>query len=956
MPNGIAFILDGATHNEPTNNLNMPQPFPEALQEFKVETSALPAQYGDHAAAAINAVTRSGTNKFHGSAFDYLRNYALNALGFFGSYASSPYKDGLKRNQFGGSIGGPIIKDKLFFFGGLQATVVRTTPLPTYTQVPTVAMLNGDFSTVTSTACQSKAITLSGPFVTIGGVPNQLPAGSVSQQALAAMKYLPVAGSTGYPDVTSQATKGAFNAACGYVAVKFPTNSRQDNAIGRGDYTISDKHRVFARYFLGINNQPIVATPTNALTENAVDQYNRAQGITLGDTYSLTQSLVNSLRLTGNRVVNLRVVDPFFDPSTLGVNTYNAIPGYTALSVTGGFSVGGGTTNPGHFNSTAWQLVDDVGYTHKNHNIAAGVDYIYALMNTVNNRPTNGIYTFSGAAYSSNAAYGYADFFGGLVDSFSQGLHDLENDGQTTVDLYAQDSWRATKRLTINYGLRWEPYLPEHNSNGHVESFSIAGFNAGVKSVQFPNAPAGMLFEQDPGQPSNHYTFGKLALFEPRIGIIADPFGDGKTSVRASYGMFYDSPQMFFNTRYSNSPPYGDAIAENNVSFANPWATYPGGDPFPGLNTLSSTAPFAQEGVYVFSPLHIQPFYLEQWNLSIQHQLGSWLIGATYLGNRSVHLPTSYEADPAMFIPGNSTGVAGSCGTLAGSNLPASGKPCSTTGNYNARRLLYQANPSQGVLISTIGMYDDEGIADYNGALISVQRRARAMNLVVNYTFSHCLSESETTELTGPSYLIPPAYDPNGRRASYSNCDSDRRQVLNSSLILFAPKTVGNRLTSVALGGWELANIFTATTGSAFTVSTGSDITLAGTGNTIAYDAAHPYGTRTNFGTQGYLTASGGSCAAGIWTCPATGTFSYQRPLSLYGPASYEWDMALSRNFALFHTDSQKIQFRWDVFNVPNEVILTTPTATITSATFGSFSSTSVGLPRIMQVALKYTF
>lgn len=253
-------------------------------------------------------------------------------------------------------------------------------------------------------------------------------------------------------------------------------------------------------------------------------------------------------------------------------------------------------------------------------------------------------------------------------------------------------------------------------------------------------------------------------------------------------------------------------------------------------------------------------------------------------------------------------------------------------------------------------MYDDEGIADYNGALISVQRRARAMNLVVNYTFSHCLSESETTELTGPSYLIPPAYDPNGRRASYSNCDSDRRQVLNSSLILFAPKTVGNRLTSVALGGWELANIFTATTGSAFTVSTGSDITLAGTGNTIAYDAAHPYGTRTNFGTQGYLTASGGSCAAGIWTCPATGTFSYQRPLSLYGPASYEWDMALSRNFALFHTDSQKIQFRWDVFNVPNEVILTTPTATITSATFGSFSSTSVGLPRIMQVALKYTF
>jgi hypothetical protein len=413
--------------------------------------------------------------------------------------------------------------------------------------------------------------------------------------------------------------------------------------------------------------------------------------------------------------------------------------------------------------------------------------------------------------------------------------------------------------------------------------------------------------------------------------------------------MFYDSPQMFFNTRYSNSPPYGDAIAENNVSFANPWANYTGGDPFPGLNTLSATAPFAQEGVYVFSPQHIQPFYLEQWNLSVQRQLGSWLVGATYLGNRSVHLPTSYEADPALYVPGSC--VAGQYGlTKAGA--------CSSTGNYNQRRLLYQANPAQGSLISTIGMYDDEGIADYNGALISVQRRTKTMNLLVNYTFSHCLSESETTELTGPSYLIPPAYDPNGRRASYSNCDSDRRQVLNSSMVLFAPKVVGNHLTSLLAGGWELANIFTATTGGDFTVSTGADVTLAGTGNTIAYDAAQRYGSRTNFGTQTYLTPyvipSGGSAQTANWASPAVGTFSYQRPLSLVGPASYEWDMAISRNFSVYHTDAQKIQFRWDIFNVPNEVILTTPTATVTSSAFGNF--TTSGNPRIMQLALKYTF
>jgi hypothetical protein len=636
-------------------------------------------------------------------------------------------------------------------------------------------------------------------------------------------------------------------------------------------------------------------------------------------------------------VVNLRVVDSFFDPATLGVNTYNAIPGYTALSVTGGFGVGGGTTNPGHFNSTTWQLVDDVTYIHGAHEMAMGVDYIYALMGTVNNRPSNGVYSFTGTTLSSTGTYGYADFFAGSLDSFSQGLHDLEDDGQTTIGLYAQDRWKVTKNLTLNYGMRWEPYLPEHNSEGHVENFSMAAFNAGVKSTVFTSAPAGLLFQGDPGQPSNHYTFGNKAIFEPRLGLIWDPFSDGKTSIRSGFGMFYDTPQLFFNTRYSNSPPFGDTIALNNVSFANPWASYPGGDPFPALNTLSTTAPFAQEGVYVNSPLHIQPFYLEQWNLSIQRQVSSWLFGVAYLGNRSIHLPTSYEEDPALYVPGTCT--AGQYGLTKAGN-------CSSTANYNQRRLLYQQNPSQGVYYSTIGMFDDEGVADYNGMLISVQRRAKQMNIVANYTLSHCLSESETTELTGPSYPIPPAINPNGRRYSYSNCDSDRRQVANVSLILNAPK-FANHLVNLLASDWSLSTIFTATTGGFNTVSTGVDNALSGTGNGIAINPATPYGTRTAFGTQGYLVA------ATNFSSPAAGTFSSQRPLSIVGPSSYELDMALARTFNIH--ESQKFQFRWEVFNVPNEVILSgIGSATLTSSTFGSFSST--GPARIMQAALKYIF
>ncbi len=966
LENAVDFVLDGGFHNEPTNGLNLPQPMPDSLQEFKVETSALPAQYGDHASAAINAITKSGGNKFHGDAFEFVRNYIFNAQNFFSSSALTPYKDGLKRNQFGGTIGGPIIKDKLFFFGGFEDTILKAVPTATYTQVPTAAMMAGDFSTVTSKACNASPITLSAPFTTIGGVPNQLPSGAFSAQALTAMKYIPIAG-TNATDVTSIATKGVYTADCGYVRVAVPGNARQDNAIGRVDYHLSANDSLFARYFLGINDQPIPATPGDALTENAVDQYNRDQGITIGDTYIFSQNLINSLRLTANRVVNLRVVQPFFDPSTLGISSYNAIPGYMALSVTGGFTVGGGTTNPGHFNSTTWQAVDDVNYIRGNHELAAGVDYIYALMDTINNRPANGEYTFTGQELSSNSSYGYADFFAGDMDSFAQGLPDLENDGQSRIALYAQDSWKIRKGLTLNYGIRWEPFLSEHNSNGHSENFNMANFNAGVTSKVFTSAPAGMIFDGDTGMSGNHYTNSVYDIFDPRFGLIWDPFGDGKTSVRAGFGTFHDSPQMFFATRYSNSPPFGDTISINDVPFASPWATYAGGDPFPALDTLSKTAPFPTEGVYVNMPLNIKVTYLEQWDLSLQRQMGTWLFGASYIGNRTVHLPTSNEADPALYIPGTSTGAAGSCGSLSGSNLPASGKACSSTGNYNARRLLYQLNPAEGVYYSTIGTLDQEGVSDYNGMLLSVQRRAKDMNIVANYTLSHCLSEAETTELTGPSYLIPEAINPNGRRLSYSNCDSDHRQVANVSMVLTSP-TFSNRYLKAAATNWQLSPIFTAQTGGFSSVFTGADNSLSGTATSqIAYDAPHPYGARSDFGVKGYLAP------AADWTSPATGTFATQRPLSIVGPSTYELDMALSRIFPVPHTDSQTVQVRWEVFNVPNEAILggtqgntgdgfgtatgsglSTAGVTLTNGSFGNF--TTAGAPRIMQFALKYNF
>ena len=944
LPNGMAYVLDGGSHNNPFNNLNLPIPFPDALQEFKVETSSLPAQYGDHASAAINAVTKSGGNTFHGDAFEFVRNYLFNAAPFFGYNSKTGVKtrDSLKRNQFGGVIGGPIIKDKLFFFGGYQGTIVRSSPPGTLAPVPTTAMMNGDFSVITSKACQAKGpYTLPAPFATVNGVPNQVDPHLFSSQALAAMKSIPVA--TAALDQTP---------GCGQIFINLPANYTQREALGRIDYTLSEKHRVFGRYFIGTNAQPVPGVPGNALDSNAVDQYNRDSSLTLGDTYSFTADLIDSTHLTARRTIGKRIVAPFFDPSTLGISAYTSVPGFLGLSVNNGISLGNGAINPGYFNTTSWQFVNDMSFIHGSHQITVGVDYIYALMDTVNTRPANGTYNFNGQ-YNGAGVIGYADFLLGTVFNLQQGNADLENDGQMYFATYAQDSWKANKRVTINYGLRWEPYTPEHNSNGRVENFSMADFIAGTKSSVFLNAPAGMSFQGDKGYPTNHYTFGKKDVFAPRVGVVFDPMGDGKMTIRAGYGIFYDSPQMFFDTRYSNSPPYGSTVSlPGPLSFANPWASYPGGNPFPGLSQVNANSPFPTAGIYVNSPLHIKPMYLQQWSLSIQRQIGTWLFAASYLGNNTKHLSTSYEANPAQYIAGTSTGVAGSCGpvmTTTALGLPKAGAPCSSTGNTNQRRLLFQMNPAQGQYYSTIGQYDDGGNANYNGLLVSAQHRGRNFNLVANYTLAHCLSEGETTELTGPSYLIPPSYDPRGRSYSYSNCDSDRRQVANVSGILKAP-TFQNHLTEMFVGGWQVSTILTATSGGYTTGTLSPDYALSGEGNQIANIVGSPYGTRSRFGANGFLTST-----AFTTTLPALGTYSTQKPLTLLMPGSYELDMALSRTIKVPKTDSQSVQLRWEVFNVPNEAIFNgNPAGSATGNTFGNFTSTAN--PRIMQFAGKYIF
>ncbi len=943
LPNGIAYVLDGGTYNDVFNNLNLPIPFPDALQEFKSETSSLPAQYGNHASAAINAITKSGTNRFHGDMFAFVRNYMFNAANYFGynTTTGAKVRDNLKRNQFGGVIGGPIKKDKLFFFAGFQGTIVRAQGTPTLTHVPTQSMLNGDFNPSINANCFGKAITLGGPVGSAPGfVGNKINPASYNASALAVIK-------AGLPIKNDDAGNP-----CGNHFYTLSQNSTGQQVIGRVDWTISQQQTAFVRYNIARFNSPVTETGTDITSINQVAQFNQDQSVVFGDTYSITPHIINSARLTGNRTLGKRSLVPFFDPGTLGINDYVSpnLKGFMGISVTNGFSLGQGGNNPGYFNSTQYQIVDDVSIIRGNHQITFGGNYLFAYMNTVNNRPTNGAFTFGGSVLGGSSV-GYADFLLGNLSAFSQGNADYENDVYNYVGAYAQDSWKATKHLTLNYGLRWEPYIPFWNRNSHAENFTIAGFTAGTKSVVYPNAPAGLTFPGDKGYPGRSYNAGKKGDFAPRIGFIFTPGDSGKTSIRGGYGIFYDTPQMFFDTRYSNAPPFGQTVSlSGNIPFSNPWANYAGDsqnpagtDPFPNLTHLTPATPFVTGGTYVNTPINYHPEYLQQWNLSVQHQMGNWLFASSYLGNKATHFVTAYEANPGIFIAGTSTGVAGSCGFLAGSALPKSGAACSSTGNTQARRFLNSINPTVGASYATIGTLDDGGTANYNGVLTSVQRRSKSTSLIGNYTYAHCLSEAETTELTGPSYVVP-----GNRSLSYSNCSSDRRHVANVSFVYNMPR-LQQHFADLAFGGWGVSTIFTARSGGYFTPTTGFDNALSGIGGQIGTVTGNPYGTR-NRTTSGYSYLNPASFATNFNTL--SGVYSTARPFTIHGPGSYQLDMALLREFHV--TEGQRVQFRWEVFNVANEAVFTGLTAAQNSGTFGYY--TSAAEPRIMQFALKYIF
>ena len=556
------YLLDGGDNNDSFTNVNMPFPFPDALGEFSVETSTLPARNGLHPGGVVNAVTKSGTNSWHGDLFEFIRNGDANAINYF-----APRQDSLKRNQFGGTVGGRIIRNKLFFFGGFQKSDIRQDPSSSTAYVPTAAALAGDFSVLDGAGCQAKGVArmINDPTTGLPLPNDQISVTRFDPVAVALAKYLP---KTSDP--------------CGKVSYGIPVQSNESQFVGRVDWIISAKHSLYGRYFVDDYTLKAFFDPHDILVTSVSGNVERAQTFVLGDTYTISPTAVNSAHFTFGRRSDDR------GPNASGVNMaalgaanlYQGTSDFLQVAVNnGGFAVGCGTCALGRFPVTSFQYADDMDILRGKHQIAFGVDYLRTSEVQENHYQDDGSFTFSGQ-YSNDPLL---DFLTGKMSSFSQSGQQLNDLRQNVVGLYVQDTYHATRRLVVNVGLRWEPFLPEYDHYNRGSTFSMAAFNAGQASQVYVNAPTGSLFAGDPGV-THSLTDRRLANLSPRLGLVFDPTGKGRTTLRVGGALLYDSVGVFIPYRMvAHNPPYGPQVTLTSgpYQFSDPWGNVPGGNGVP---------------------------------------------------------------------------------------------------------------------------------------------------------------------------------------------------------------------------------------------------------------------------------------------------------------------------------------------------------------------------------------
>ncbi|SFS11026.1 Carboxypeptidase regulatory-like domain-containing protein [Granulicella pectinivorans] len=997
LPNQSNYLLDGGNNVDEMTNVNGPFPFPDALQEFSVQTSNYNAEFGQSAGAVVNIVTKSGTRKFHGSAFEFLRNGYFNAKPYFAASA-----DNLHRHQFGGTIGGPVIIPHFStgtttqFFFGYQHTLVHQNSNANTTTVPTLAeegrtasggtLPYADLGNLCAAGfnaqniCTNASQQILNPFTNAAYPLNRIPSSDFDPAAVAYQKVFP----------TYSGTEAAGKIG-GLVSYYKPTVQYFNEYVSRVDHDFGTKNHLFGRYYYNFYNQAAVFDPNNLASYQSYFN-TRYQNALLSDTHVFTTNLVNSLVLNYQREVALRGGPPGSSNITaFGVkNIWQPDTGpYLAATITGYF--GASSSAFAGWGRNNYTFNDDVHWVKGSHNIGFGGHFELSKFDVTNVFQSYGAFGFGTATNkigSTSYQYpnAYANFLLGFMTSFGQGNYELVNDRNHFPGVYLQDSWKVTPRLQLNYGLRWESFAPWSNRIGSEQQFSASAYAANRGTSQFTTLPAGLLLSGDPGVPKNGVR-NKYTQFMPRVGFALDVFGNGKTAVRGGFGIFYqDRLPGFFNLSQASFVPNTISITLTNPGLAGPTpGANPGGpfsnpyctgcavgstpNPFPFSLPFPSTKAFPN-GITVaeYDPSgNFQIPVTDDFNLIVEQQLApSWSARFAYVGSVSRHQFVNLEINPSV---NNGSGLSTNARRVY-NTAPTIG-PCASATGCNA-------NYSQIIMAAMIGN------ANFNSFQATLEKKmSHGLSLLLNYTFSKSLDDmpqatriSNTEDLNAGASYVYPLYPSNATgipAAAYVTdikaldrgiSDIDHPQVVSASYVYKFPKAYTSFApANFLLNGWRITGLVQHHSGDSLTAYTGTDNSLTG----LSQDRAQRDFTKPAYSRD---ASNAGDCQAGKscvnWlnnaafsvpanTGPGTG-FGNVVKGTLRGPGYTNMDAAVIRSFRIYRESA--LEFRAEYFDVLNHTELGNPNTSnpISSSTsFGTITSTQGG-PRVAQFSLKYAF
>jgi hypothetical protein len=942
-PESNNFMIDGADNESSVDGGFVLKPPIDAIAEFKILSHNANAEFGRNTGSTTNIVTRSGSNSFHGAAWEFLRNDAMDSSDYF-TQSVQP----LKQNQFGATFGGPIVKDKTFFFGYYEGfrnrqgeTVPATVPSAAErqgnfaqlcTSIPGDAFVGGICTNTTTNAPDFNGQLLN---FAMGPAPVPIPNNQLTSIDPIATNVLPF-----FP-LPNQGENG-------FIATQ--TLSENNDQFGvRVDHYLSRADTLNFRYMYSSGPTTDPLSPVGANVPGfPVGEYDRAQNFVTQETHIFSPTTIAVGRFSYLR--NTFLLDEHLNhesPADLGFQYAPTLPlaaGPPFIQIGGYASVGDPITGPRNTVQNTFDLSGSLSWIHGRHELKFGGGYRRDQINALQGIASNGFFVFENFPYSD----GFASFLSGNPVVFLQGGGNFAREIRDhALDAYGQDTYKVSSRLTLNLGLRYE--LPFPTTERHNE---VNLFVPGAQSHVVPNAPAGLLYPGDPGVPAGLIPTQKTA-FAPRFGLAWDPRRDSKTVVSVAYGIFYEPYYTGEGGPLQDpvsSPPYlkTQQISFPVNSFANPFYTSnPFSQAFPEPMTLLVTS----------RNLHLP--YAQDWNLNIQQSLGQdWLFQLGYVGTTGVRLPRFIEGNPPVFVPGFTTAGSG-CSVAS---------PClnSTEDNVNYRRLYSGctlADPTGNCIYSSVGEMASVANSSYNALEASLRKRfSHGLSFLASYTWSHSIDDVSSFNITGSAAqdvagendLAQNPFDLAAERGR-SMFDSRNRFVLSYQWVLPFLQHSSSWYGHV-FGNWQLNGIVTAMSGGPFTVYDSGDPSLQGQAPEITgFSANRPNVIgNPNSGPRTPQEWFNVSAFQQLQPDPLGRfeVFGDEGRNAVQGPEYINWDASAFKNIRL--TETKELQFRGEVFNTLNHTNLRLPVSDIESPTFGQIQSDVS--PRVIQVALKFLF